>query len=105
MIINFTQIIQKMEKNQKHVGSEKKITRKQAIKKAGVTALAASSFLLLNTNAQASASHNHASPGGRQQRGSGGSQQGGSGGRHQRGSSGTQQGGSGGRHQGGSGGR
>lgn len=33
-----------------------KITRKQAIKKAGVTALAASSLLLLNTQAKASAS-------------------------------------------------
>lgn len=45
-----------MEKNQEHVESGEKITRKQAIKKAGVTALAASSLLLLNTNAQASAS-------------------------------------------------
>lgn len=55
-----------MEKNQKHIESGKTISRKQAIKKAGVTAFAASSFLLLNTNAQASASHCHSQAGGRQ---------------------------------------
>lgn len=35
---------------------EKKITRKEAIKKAGITGLAAASLLLLNTQAKASAS-------------------------------------------------
>jgi hypothetical protein len=40
-----------------------KITRKQAIKKAGVTALAASSLLLLNTQAKAQASGATGNPG------------------------------------------
>ena len=40
----------------KNNDSGKKISRKEAIKKAGITALATTSFLLLKTNAQACAS-------------------------------------------------
>lgn len=56
IVINWIKIIEKMEKNQEHIESGEKITRKQAIKKVGVTALAASSLLLLNTNAASAAS-------------------------------------------------
>ena len=41
----------------------KKITRKEAIKRAGLTALAASSFLLLSTPARAQASGGRGNPG------------------------------------------
>lgn len=52
-------------KNQKKEGkSDEKITRKEAIKKAGVTALTVTSMLFLSTQ-KASASSTEASPPGR----------------------------------------
>jgi hypothetical protein len=45
-----------MKKNIIEIASEKKITRKQAIQKAGITALTATSLLFLQTKAHAQAS-------------------------------------------------
>jgi len=43
--------------------SEKKITRKQAIQKAGITALTAASLLFLDTKEASALSHTAAAPG------------------------------------------
>ena len=53
-----------MKKNRKKPAENRtdKITRKEAIKKAGVTALTASSLMFLHTKAHASGSNSPASP-------------------------------------------
>ena len=48
--------MEKAKKQNKEKNSGKKMTRKEAIKKAGVTALAATSLILLDTKAKACAS-------------------------------------------------
>ena len=52
-----------MKQKEKKSLAGKKITRKEAIKKAGISTLATSSFLLLKTNAHASASNSNNEPG------------------------------------------
>jgi hypothetical protein len=45
------------------IGSDEKITRKEAFKKVGITALAATSLLFLNTKSASATSYSPARPG------------------------------------------